>query len=151
MNNSLNLEDHMTQGQVTGDSRGQGCWNRNGWGNRVRTKKGVDDGDNPSDIVDFRLPGCIGWEDRGQPPHYRLQKRYMVCRWWVLSRPSLMAVMSEGLGFNLCDTPFLNVCVPNLPQGVEDGECKRWLGWVEGIVLESNRGRLSWGCSEDKG
>ena len=30
---------------------------------------------------------------------------------------SLMAVMSEGLGFNLCVAPFLNICVPNLPQG----------------------------------
>ena len=30
---------------------------------------------------------------------------------------SLMAVMSEGLGFNLCVVPFLNICVPNLPQG----------------------------------
>ena len=30
---------------------------------------------------------------------------------------SLMAVMLEGLGFNLCVAPFLNVCVPNLPQG----------------------------------
>ena len=28
-----------------------------------------------------------------------------------------MAVMSEGLGFNLCVVPFLNVCVPNLLQG----------------------------------
>ena len=36
---------------------------------------------------------------------------------------SLMAVMSEGLGFNLCVAPFLNVCVPNLPK---DGECRRW-------------------------
>ena len=40
---------------------------------------------------------------------------------------SPMAVMSEGLGFNLCVAPSLNVCVPNLPQGVEDGECWRWL------------------------
>ena len=31
---------------------------------------------------------------------------------------SQMAVMSEGLGFNLCVAPFLIVCVPNLPQGV---------------------------------
>ena len=31
---------------------------------------------------------------------------------------SLMAVMSEGLGFNLRVVPFLNVCVPNLPRGV---------------------------------
>ena len=40
---------------------------------------------------------------------------------------SLMAVMSEGLGFNLCVAPFLNVCVPNLPQVVKDRECRRWL------------------------
>ena len=39
---------------------------------------------------------------------------------------SLMAVMLEGLGFNLCVAPFLNICVPNLPQGVEGGECQRW-------------------------
>ena len=31
--------------------------------------------------------------------------------------PSLMVVMLEGLGFNLCVAPFLNICVPNLPQG----------------------------------
>ena len=44
---------------------------------------------------------------------------------------SLTAVMSEGLGFNLCVAPFLNICVPNLPQGVKDRECQRWLelGW----------------------
>ena len=30
---------------------------------------------------------------------------------------SLMVVMLEGLGFNLCVAPFLNICVPNLPQG----------------------------------
>ena len=30
---------------------------------------------------------------------------------------SPMAVISEGLGFNLCVAPFLNICVPNLPQG----------------------------------
>ena len=40
---------------------------------------------------------------------------------------SSMVVMSEGLGFNLCVAPFPNVCVPNLPQGVKDGECLRWL------------------------
>ena len=28
-----------------------------------------------------------------------------------------MAVMLEGLGFNLCVAPFLNICVLNLPQG----------------------------------
>ena len=40
---------------------------------------------------------------------------------------SLMAVMLEGLGFNLCVAPFLNICVPNLPQGVKGGECRSWL------------------------
>ena len=39
---------------------------------------------------------------------------------------SLMAVMSEGLGFNLCVAPFLNICVLNLPQRVRGGECWRW-------------------------
>ena len=39
---------------------------------------------------------------------------------------SLMAVMSEGFGFNLCVVPFLNVCVPNLAQGVKGRECQRW-------------------------
>ena len=44
---------------------------------------------------------------------------------------SPIAVMSEGLGFNLCVAPFLNICVPNLPQGVRSRECWRWLefGW----------------------
>ena len=44
---------------------------------------------------------------------------------------SPMAVMSEGLGFNLCVVPFLNVCVPNLPQG------QGWrLSEVVGVGLE---------------
>ena len=30
---------------------------------------------------------------------------------------SLMAVMSEGLGFNLCVAPFQNIYDSNLPQG----------------------------------
>ena len=33
---------------------------------------------------------------------------------------SPIAVMSEGLGFNLCVAPFLNVCVLNLLQRVRD-------------------------------
>ena len=37
---------------------------------------------------------------------------------------SPMAVLLEGLGFNLCVAPFLNICVTNLPQG------QRWrFGW----------------------
>ena len=63
---------------------------------------------------------------------------------------SLMAVMSEGLGFNLCVVPFLNVCVPDLPQGVKDRECLRWSELVGGVVLESNKGRLSQGHSEEQ-
>ena len=64
---------------------------------------------------------------------------------------SLMAVMSEGLGFNLCVVPFLNICVPNLPKGVKDGECQRWSELVGGVALVSDKGRLSWGHSEDEG
>ena len=33
----------------------------------------------------------------------------------------------RGTWLNLCVAPFLNVCVPNLPQGVKDRECWRWL------------------------
>ena len=40
---------------------------------------------------------------------------------------SPMAVKSEGLGSNLCVAPFLNVFVPNLPQGVKDRESQSWL------------------------
>ena len=39
---------------------------------------------------------------------------------------SLMAVMSEGLGFNICVVPFLNVCVLNLSQRVRSRRCRRW-------------------------
>ena len=40
---------------------------------------------------------------------------------------SPMAVMLEGLGFNLCVVPFLNICVLNLPWRVGSGECWRQL------------------------
>ena len=40
---------------------------------------------------------------------------------------SPMAVMSEGLGFNLCVVPFLNICVLNLPWRVRSRECWRRL------------------------
>ena len=52
----------------------------------------------------------------------------VICQRLTMELLSPMAVMSEGLGFNLCVAPFLNVCVLNLPQGVEDRECRRWLG-----------------------
>ena len=41
---------------------------------------------------------------------------------------SPMAVMLEGLGFNLCVVPFLNICVPNLPQGVKGREMLEVVG-----------------------
>ena len=60
-------------------------------------------------------------------------------------------VMSEGLGFNFCVAPFLNVCALNLLQRVGDGVCWRWLvlGW-------RCRTRVGWretksDCGEDKG
>ena len=40
---------------------------------------------------------------------------------------SLLAVMLEGLGFNLCVAPFLNICVLNLSWRVGGGRCWRWL------------------------
>ena len=55
----------------------------------------------------------------------------MIYRRLMTELLSLMTVMLEGLGFNLCVAPFLNICVPNLPQGVRSRECQRWLelGW----------------------
>ena len=38
---------------------------------------------------------------------------------------SPMVVLLEGLGFNLCVAPFLNVCVLSLPQRVGSGKCQR--------------------------
>ena len=51
---------------------------------------------------------------------------------------SLMAVMSEGLGFNLCVMPFLNVCVLNLPQGSRTENVRGGWSLVEGVILESD-------------
>ena len=39
------------------------------------------------------------------------------CQRLILELLSPMVVMLEGLGFNLCVVPFLNICVLNLPQG----------------------------------
>ena len=56
---------------------------------------------------------------------------------------SLMAVMLEGLGFNLCVAPFLNVCVPNLPQGSRTENVRGGQSWVRGVILELDEERLS--------
>ena len=77
---------------------------------------------------------------------------------------SSMAVMSEGLGFNLCVASFLNICVLNLSWsvGVEDvgggwswvGGGWSWVGggwsWVRGVVLELDGRRLQSDHSEDE-
>ena len=41
---------------------------------------------------------------------------------------SLMAVMSERLGFNLCVAPFLNVCVHNLTSGGQEQRMSEVVG-----------------------
>ena len=56
---------------------------------------------------------------------------------------SLMAVMSEGLGFNLCVVPFLNICVPNLPEGSRMENVRGGWSWVRGVVLELDKEELS--------
>ena len=56
---------------------------------------------------------------------------------------SPMAVMSEGLGFNLCVAPFLNICVLNLFWGVRVEDVRGGQSWVGGVILESDGGRLS--------
>ena len=63
---------------------------------------------------------------------------------------SPMAVMSEGLGFNLCVVPFLNVCVLNLFWGVRVEDIRGGRSWVRGVVLESEGRRLKLGSSEDE-
>ena len=48
-----------------------------------------------------------------------------------------MAVMSEGLGFNLCVAPFLNVCVLNLSQRVGAEDVRGGQSWVAGVILRA--------------
>ena len=52
--------------------------------------------------------------------------------------------MVVGLGFNLCVVPFLNVCVLDLPQRLGAENVGGSWSWVGGVILESDRGRLSW-------
>ena len=63
---------------------------------------------------------------------------------------SLMVVMSEGLGFNLCVVPFLNVCVLNLSQRVRTEVVGGGQSWVRGVILEVDRRRLRSNRSEDE-
>ena len=61
-----------------------------------------------------------------------------------------MAVMSEGLGFNLCVVPFLNVCVLNLSQRVRVEDVGGGRSWVRGVLLESDGRGLRLDHSEDE-
>ena len=63
---------------------------------------------------------------------------------------SPMAVMSAGLGFNLCVAPFLNVCVLNLSQRVRVEVVRGGQSWVRGVVLESDGRGLRSDRSEDE-
>ena len=59
--------------------------------------------------------------------------------------------MLEGLGFNLCVAPFLNVCVLNLTQRVGAEDVGGGWSWVGGVILESDREGLRSDSSEDEG
>ena len=48
---------------------------------------------------------------------------------------SPMAVMLEGLGFNLCVAPFLNVCVLNLSQRVGAEDVRGGWSCVGDVIL----------------
>ena len=61
-----------------------------------------------------------------------------------------MAVMLEGLGFNLCVAPFLNVCVLNLSWKVRAEVVGGGQSWVRGVILESDGRGLRSDHSEDK-
>ena len=63
---------------------------------------------------------------------------------------SLKAVMLEGLGFNLCVAPFLNVCVLNLTQRVGAEDVGGGRSWVAGVILESDGKGLWSDSSEDE-
>ena len=63
---------------------------------------------------------------------------------------SPMAVMSEGLGFNLCVASFLNVCVLNLSRRVRAEVVGGGWGWVGGVILVSDRRGLRLDHGEDE-
>ena len=61
-----------------------------------------------------------------------------------------MVVMLEGLGFNLCVAPFLNVRVLNLSWKVRAEDVGGGWSWVGGVILESDGKGLRSDHSEDK-
>ena len=56
---------------------------------------------------------------------------------------SLLVVMSEGLGFNLCVAPFQNICVLDLSWRIRVEDVRGGRSWVGGVILESDRRGLS--------
>ena len=60
------------------------------------------------------------------------------------------ADMSEGLGFNLCVVPFLNICVLNLSWRVGVEDVRGGWSWVGGVVLVSDGKGLRLDRSEDE-
>ena len=63
---------------------------------------------------------------------------------------SPMVVMLEGLGFNLCVVPSINVCVLNLSQRVGSGGCQRWLELAWRCHTRVGRREAKSDCSEDE-
>ena len=63
---------------------------------------------------------------------------------------SPMVVMLEGLGFNLCVAPFLNICVLNLTWRVGAEDVGGGRSWVGGVILESDGKGLRLDSSEDE-
>ena len=64
---------------------------------------------------------------------------------------SPMVVMLEGLGFNLCVAPFLNICVLNLSQGVGSRGCQRWSELGRRCHTRVKQRGTKLDCSEDEG
>ena len=62
----------------------------------------------------------------------------------------LLSPMLEGLGFNLCVAPFLNICVLNLSRRVGVKDVGGGQSWVRGVILELDRRRLRSDRSEDE-
>ena len=54
-----------------------------------------------------------------------------------------MAMLLEGLGFNLCVALFLNICDPNLPQGRGQRLVRGCQNLVGGAILEMGKRKLS--------
>ena len=62
----------------------------------------------------------------------------------------VQTLQQEGLGFNLCVAPVLNVCVLNLSWRVGVEVVRGGWSWVGGVVLGLDRRGLRSDHSEDK-